>query len=302
MLAARQAPRSAAALELDIAWGAWSELGVSGWARSHRDWAVDPEPLIVVTPLIAEADARLRDEALDWCVAHWRHISRVRLRNLLRAQPGETAEAYGRFAATVNEHSGAAWPAAGQARRYTPTHRSTPPRLERNSLAWLRIRAMFGVSARTEILRYFLSHPGERVSLAALANSIGYAKRNVSEECAALHQAGVLAMRPELNRLVYYLNRDEQLRAFVGELPPILPDWTALFRITRAVACLEVAAARLPGRAVNVEANRVLTELGADFDRLRVPTQPLPRSDYWAVVQHVIDHTLTAWAQGLWHR
>ncbi|MBV9822682.1 MAG: hypothetical protein JO144_10625 [Actinobacteria bacterium] len=291
-----------ASLELDIAWGAWAELGVSGWVRSHRDWAVDPEPLIVVTPLIAEADARLRDEALDWCVSHWRHISRARLRNLLRAQPDAVIEAYRQFAGTVNEHSAANWPDAGQPQRYTPTRRSTPPRLDRNSLVWLRTRAMFGASARAEILRYFLSHRGGRVGIAALATVIGYAKRNVAEECAALHRAGVLAMRPELNRLVYALERDEQLRAFVGGLPPVLPDWTALLRITRALAALEDAAARLPARALNVEAHRVLAELGGDFDRLEVPAQPLVGNDYWAAVQYVIDDVLTPWAQGRWHR
>jgi len=300
--AARPAQRSVAQLELDIAWGAWAELGVSGWVRSHRDWAIDPEPLIVLTPLLATRDARLRDETLDWCIAHWRHISRLRLRNLLRVQASEVIDAYGQFAATVNQHSGANWPEATQAQRYIPTHRSMPPRLSQGSMIWLRMRAMFGMSARTEILRYFLSHRGDQVSVTELATAVGYTKRNVADECAALHQAGVLAVRPVLNRLSYSLDREKQLRAFVGEPPRVLPDWTALFRITRATADLAGRAPRLAAKALNVEANRVLHDLGPDFDRLQVSAQPLAGNDYWAVLQHFIDTTLTAWSQGQWFR
>jgi hypothetical protein len=295
----RPIQRSAAALELDIFWGAWSELGVSGWARSHRNWAIDPEPLIVSTPLAAARDVRLRDEALDWCISNWRRVSRVRLRNLLRVQAGEVVEAYGRFAATVNQHGGALWPGATEPLRYATTGRSSPPRLSRQSLIWLRMRAMFGVGARTEILRYFLSHEG-RVSVTTLAGAVGYAKRNVADECVALQLAGVLAVHPVRNRLYYSLDREEELRAFIGESPAVLPDWTSLFRITRATVSLGDEASRLTARALNVEASRVLHDLHEDFDRLELSPPAVLRNDYWPAVQHFVDSTLSAWAQGQW--
>jgi hypothetical protein len=290
---------SAAALELDILWGAWSELGVSGWGRSHSDWAIDPEPLIVVTPLVVAGDARLRDEALDWCISNWRHISRVRLRNLLRSQDGEAVEAYGRFAATVNQHGGAIWPGATEPYRYATTGRSSPPRLSRQSLIWLRMRAVFGVGARTEILRYFLSHPG-RVSVTTLAEVVGYTKRNVADECVALQRAGVLAVHPVRNRLYYSLDREEQLRAFVGEPPAVLLDWTSLFRITRAMVNLDEDVSRLTARALNVETSRVLHDLEEDFDRLELSPPTVLGNDYWSAAQRFLGGPLAAWAQGRW--
>lgn len=292
--------RSAASLELAVIWGAWVELGVSGWARTHRDWAIDPEPLIIVTPLIAARDARLRDEALDWCIHNWRHISRVRLRNLLRAQPDDVTHAYASFAATVNAHGGASWPAESQAWAYATTGRSMPPALSRDSMIWLRMRAMFGVSARTEILRYFLSHAQGRASVTTLATASGYTKRNIADECTTLQRAGVLGVRSALNRLYYSLDRDSQLRAFVGEPPAVLPDWTALFRLSRALVNLSEAASRLPVRALNVEASRALSELDDDLDRLELALPVLER-DYWSTVQHFINGTLNAWASGQWH-
>jgi hypothetical protein len=135
---------------------------------------------------------------------------------------------------------------------------------------------------------------------AALATASGYTKRNVAEECTSLQQAGVLAVRAELNRLYYSLDRDTQLRAFVGEPPAALPDWTALFRLCRAVVNLSEATSRLPARALNVEASRALGELADDLDRLEL-TLPVLRSDSWTAVQRFTDGTFAGWARGQWH-
>src|SRR5688572_19110350 len=80
---------------LALAWGAWAELGVSGWGRTHSSWAIDPEPLIFLTAGLGDRDPRLRDEATDWSIQNWSLISRVRLRNLLRGLPEEVQCAYG---------------------------------------------------------------------------------------------------------------------------------------------------------------------------------------------------------------
>src|SRR6266487_1665521 len=177
--------------QLALVWGAWVELGVSGWQRTHADWAIDPEPLIIATARLGDADPRLRDEALDWCIHNWRYVSRVRLKNLLRAESDEVRDAWGPFAATVSHHAGIQWPGATDAFRYTMTGRSLFESMEQPSRAWVRLRGMFGLGARTEIIRYFLSRK-RRATVATIAASVGYAKRNVAEECDALAKAGVL--------------------------------------------------------------------------------------------------------------
>ena len=90
MATARKAPPPSGTLidqAVALAWGAWTELGVSGWTATHRDWAVDPEPLVLFTGRLGDTDPRLRDEATDWCVQHWRYVSKTRLKNLQRRQP-----------------------------------------------------------------------------------------------------------------------------------------------------------------------------------------------------------------------
>ena len=66
---------SVAELATELCWGAWSELGVSGWGRTHREWAIDPEPLILLTASLDKHDPRLRDEATDWCIQNWRFVA-----------------------------------------------------------------------------------------------------------------------------------------------------------------------------------------------------------------------------------
>lgn len=285
---------------LGILWGAWAELGLSGWSRSHRDWAVDPEPLIIATALAARRDPRLRDEALDWCVHNWRQISKVRLRNLLRSETSESIEAFAEFAATVNHHAGSAsWP-GGDARpwKFATTGRSMPPVLKRTSMVWLRLRAITGLGARAEILRYFLVHPGERAGATTLASYAAYNKRVVADACIALEQAGVLTRHQVANRLYYRLDRDSELRALLGAGPPITPDWSALLHVAQAFVDLLNVEDATPARALAVEARRVLSDLESELDELNIRA-PEIQPDYWRSFRELAMTTLSSWSRGI---
>jgi hypothetical protein len=177
--------------QLGLMWGAWVELGVSGWQQTHANWAIDPEPLIIATAALEDTDPRLRDEALDWCIYNWRYVSRVRLRNLVREQPKSVRESWGPFAATVSKHAGVTWPVATRPFTYKTTGKSSLESMEQPSRAWLRLRGMFGLGARTEILRFFLSGH-RRATAGMIAQRAGYAKRVVADECELLEKAGVV--------------------------------------------------------------------------------------------------------------
>lgn len=292
---------SLADLALGLASGAWTELGVSGWSSTHGDWAIDPEPLILFTAWLGDADPRLRDEATDWCIRNWRHISKARLRNLLRNQPGDVRRAFGEFAATVNEHAGIGWPESTAPRRFAATDRSTRPALDRPSMAWLRLRAMFGVGARAEILRCFLSHDGGWMSVAGLAAVTAYTKRNVAEECDSLERAGVLSVRARGNRFYYALGRRHELEAFVGALPHVRPDWTAMLNITRELVALERMAAGTSTETLPVHVTNALRRMEPDVDALRIarPLEGVHGRDLWPAVRQVGEIHLARWSAGL---
>src|SRR2546426_5066188 len=119
---------------LELSWSLWAELGVAGWTRRHTSHAIDPEPLIIFTASLGDADPRLRDEATDWCIAYGRYVSAARLRNLLAHEAADARDAFGEFAATVNAHSTLRWPGATEPRRVQLTGRSQIVDFHRPSL------------------------------------------------------------------------------------------------------------------------------------------------------------------------
>ncbi len=274
---------------------------MSGWGSTHGEWAVDPEPLIVFTAWLGDRDARLLDEATDWCIRYATRVSKVRLKNLVQAQPDEVQASFGRFAATVARHSGVAWPRASTPRRYRVTGKSTLPPLDQPSLAWLRLRALFGLSARTEVLRFFLADPGATASVARLAQWTGYAKRNVAEACEALHEAGELRAKTIGNRFAYSLAKVALVRGFT-DLPPIRPDWTAVCNVARELAALEEEAKRSSERTVPVKVHQSLARLARPLDDLGVEPVPahLRGAALWDAVTEVDHRTLRPWAVGRW--
>lgn len=287
---------------LALASGVWTELGTSGWTASHSDWAIDPEPLILFTAWLGDADPRLRDEATDWCIRNWRYVSRTRLKNLLRAQPDDVQVAFGEFAATVGAHAGISWPGETQPRRYTVTGRSTLPPLDRPSLAWVRLRGIFGVGARAEILRSFLSRGGGLLSVARLAIATGYTKRNVADECDTLQRAGVLSVRVRGNRFYYSLRRRAELEAFVGELADVRPNWTAMLNVVRELVALEARAGDLSFRTIPVHARKALGRIQDDLDELDIeaPSDSVQGADLWPALRQLGLNHVGVWSIGKW--
>lgn len=220
----------------------------------------------------------------------------------MREQSEDVRDTWGPFAATVSRHSGVQWPLATDALSYKTTGRSSLESMVQPSRAWLRLRAMFGLGARTEILRYFLSGH-RRATVATIAQHIRYAKRNVAEECDSLEKAGVLRVHHVANRFYYMLDRTEELRNWVGDIAPVKIDWTSLFAVTSALVALEKSAERLSHDALAVEAHRVARVIDEHLDVLDIEERPsLIRPDtYWPAVRDFADRYLSAWASGHWH-
>lgn len=294
--------KNTADLVTDLCWGAWSELGVSGWGRTHTDWAIDPEPLIIFTSSIGTSEPRLRDEAMDWCISNWRHVSQTRLRNILRSEPLLATDSWGTFAATMNARAGVNWPGATTERStYRVTGRSTLRSLAEPSLVYLRMRAMFGVGARTEILRYFLFHQRFKVSANALAEVTRYTKRNIAEACDMLVQADVLTAKTAGNRFDYSLTDPRTLEDFVGSVPAIAPDWSALLRVVVTIWQVGEAVGSRSPEAAAVEVHQAIRAIDDDLVDLGL-VQPrrirgveiLSEWDQWS------SELMTDLASGVW--
>jgi hypothetical protein len=190
---------------LELLWRTWGVLGVSTWSRDGATTVVDPEALIVLTCAIA--DTRLRDETIDWGITHAHLLAPNRIRFLARGASQETTVAP--WLATVASHAPqVTWrtDAAAILDRFQPSNASraydeagpTHP-----AIAALRARAVFGTSARGEVIRAL--HPVARGALGPLSTSQIAAR-------AASSTPGILAVLNELEQAAIVHRRGSHKR------------------------------------------------------------------------------------------
>jgi DNA-binding transcriptional ArsR family regulator len=226
----------------------------------------------------------------------------VRLRNILRDRTDETLESWGSFAATVNARAGIDWPCAGSARDYQVTGKAVLRPLIEPSMTYLRIRSIFGLGARSEILRYLLYNVDfDRISAQMLADGTNYGKRNVSEAAESLAQAGILRQRVYSNRHVYSLVDEPTLKRFVGPQPSCAPEWNALLLV---VSTLFEIADRFKESSTDVllvETRRALRRIELALDANGLPG-PEKKSGIEAVTewQRWAGQLMRALAAGQW--
>jgi hypothetical protein len=256
---------------LDLAWSLWSELGVPGWARRHQDWAIDPEPLILFTALLAESDPRLRDECMSWCARNSRYIAIARLRNLLADASPELREQWGPFAASVNAESEAGWPGATEPLPLTLSSKAGVDDFRRPALIGLRLRTTFGVSARSEILQYFVARPAARASASELAEIVHYSKRNVEKELEALRKAGQLGVELRRNRLEHFVAQPDTLLLFAAPRPSYFPRWDAIFVVLEALLDYDERVLAMDPVVATVEARRLLQRVAIAAKEANLP-------------------------------
>jgi len=277
-------PTSSERLEdalLELAWSQWTELGVRGVVDRHPASSIDPEALLVLTAGLAERDPRLRDESLDWCVKHHRYLSRSRLRNVLRRLPASHRTAYDRYAATLSAAGARGWPATAEPWPFEATSKSKLADLSRPALARIRLRAIFGVSARAEILHVLAWQSSAWTSSAELAELAGYTKRNVDEELDSLVRGGLVEVGLVGNRRMVRLADRASFEALVGRPPGATPDWATIVVVMADLGAIFQASDVADPRVQGVEASRLIAALSKRTGMTALPPLPAGGPSAW---------------------
>ena len=284
----------------ELAWSLWTELGVSGVFRRHSDWNIDLEPLILLTAALADVDPRLRDESTDWCIRYARLVSAVRIRTLMGQADSETVTAFGEYAATVGAHVRTNWPGDGTPRPYQPTGRSCLDGLDRPAHFGIRQRALFGTGARAEIVRLLASDVDRTFSAAELADEAAFTKRAVEQELESLRLAGVVTWTVVHGRRRIRLARREDLLAFVGCRPRLMPRWVPLVRVLLGGLRLVARVESMPPIVRAVEANTFLRAVHADIEQAGLvrPDPSVNGIGVWDEVESWLRHVTSALAAG----
>ena len=214
---------------LDVLWAQWSALGVPGHTRSGHTRIVDPEALILLTCSLGRNDARLFDEMLDWIRLHERLVHVQRLKNMARDEEFAGLPVLRAVAAWMGHaKAGVKWrrlmelgaaPTEAEALfrgrdgKPLPVVKEPDPVFERHgflrdkvslrrhaqifdpespSNLLIRLRALFGVNSRAEVMTYLLTH--ERAGAAEIAQATYYYKRTVYNALAEMRLSGLLQL------------------------------------------------------------------------------------------------------------
>lgn len=225
---------------LDLLWRQWTTIGVSGYSSAKVTTVIDPEALLLLTLTVARHDARLFDEVLDWLEVNGGFLNVQRLQNLVKQSGFQAKAALSAVAEVLGHKSSMALKWRKLASQYShdkelslffmedgrpmPTpkicdeifqrHGLLRPAFQRRGLSGpfpgdgmpallLRLRALFGVNLRCEIL--CLLGAVDEIHPSLIAKSIGHGTRATQNVLAEMVRSGTVQVRTSTREKFYAL-------------------------------------------------------------------------------------------------
>ena len=313
-----------------FAWDQWAQLGVFAPTQRRDAWAIDPEALLLFTFEVGRNDPRLFDEVLDWLLTNEKLVSVQRLRNLcLDEADHDLAEAALTWTARARPRSGfvarnkperseAPQPLFRTAAQHVrdpdeafiafgllkpaaePSRKSRPPDLGAPINFAFRMRQLFGVGSRAEVVRFLITN-SEAAGAQVIADSAGFAKRNVNETLAALVASKIVTAFEIGNERRYSLNLVMwgQLLGFEPGTWPTYREWPRLLWALRRLArwLEDPRLDALSKYMLASEARSLMDEIGPGLSFGGVPSPVVPAAQgeqYWEYFRERVDHALSA--------
>lgn len=253
---------------LDFLWRQWSALGVAGYARSEDPWLIDPEALLLFSTHIARHDSRLFDEILDWLHVNGSWISLGRLGSLHKdEQLGDAAvlaaiadllsrdstnqkwklliRRFEKEESTANDLVRRLFPSIPVLKEPDPVflshglergkvdlrNMSQSPRPDQPATFLFKLRALFGVQARAEVMAWMLAH--EQGHPAEIARQTGYYRRSIQNVLNDLTASGHIGSTRVGREKTFFILRPDEWRFLLtwpnAETFPRWVSWAPLF-------------------------------------------------------------------------
>jgi hypothetical protein len=246
---------------LDFLWRQWSALGVAGHARSDDPWMIDPEALLLFSTHIARYDARLFDEILDWLHTNGSWINLQRLGSLHKdEQLGDSAVLTAIADLLSRESHHHKWkllirrveqpksPSSELPQRLFPSvpvlkepdpiflkhglerggiefrGMSQAPRPDQPATFLFKLRSLFGMQARAEVMAWLLAN--EQGHPAEIARQTGYFRGSIQNVLNDLTVSGHIgSMRIGREKTFSILRREEWAFLLTWPNAKIFPQW-----------------------------------------------------------------------------
>lgn len=255
---------------LEFLWDQWTQLGVAGSSVYTDNRIVDPEALLLFTAEIGRYDPRLFDEVIDWCMRNERWLSLQRLKNMAESWGSDRStrtivaiasmiyslEKKHRWhtvsRTSINQLSepnaffldmkGDPLPLSSQQDGFfAKAGLIRPPvvvrglsiRVPMNSKPALifRLRSLFGLGPRAEVVAYLLTHDSANVS--GIAQATGYSRPPVQDTLNDLVEGRFVQVYQRRNTKMYSI--DSKRWEHILETGEVFPDWVEWSHLFRAL-------------------------------------------------------------------
>jgi len=297
-------------LAVQVAWTQWASLGSSARPTepSRRPLIIDPEALILLSLRLQAEERRLTDLLRWWAHTGTALTSLQRIRTLAGDLPEDDQARLGQFARWASSAGHKTWAKYAHERGDD----EPPPRqlkgpdelwLSNAGTLMLRMRAAFGVGAKSDVLTFLIGLRGDQVTVSAISRAVSYtetAVRSVVKEMAMARLIHETSDRPALYRTPHRPWAELLELHASGDGPePVGPGWgmwSAIFaflagtdELTRRVAAEELSPYVASSRARDlIERHRHAFE----FHDIPIPrADAYPGVEYATVIQKVVEAT-----------
>ncbi len=252
-------------LLLDFLWRQWSALGVAGHSESEDRWIIDPEALLLFTCTVGRYEPRLFDETLDWLDVNGRFINIQRLKTIIKKEAFSGGDVLAAIADVMSRRAamrkwkklslaksenkapeelfykkdGKPIPSFGVPdpdferygfRRGKLNFRgySKPARTSQPAALIYKLRTLFGINARCEIMLYLLTHESGHPS--RIARETYYYQKTIQDTLVDMSLSGLIHVRSHGREKHYWLKPEEWglLLPATGEFPACA-NWAPLY-------------------------------------------------------------------------
>ncbi len=231
---------------LEAVWAQWGVLNpmlLRDTSARVPSSIIDPEALVLASLALWEAERRLVDVLAWWAARGATLLSTRRIEALRTSFPAETAERLDHFALWARQGSDTRW--KPRTTDDIPVRLGKGPselRLSGPATLLLRLRAGFGVSAKSDVLAFLLALNGEPASPKEITRAVGYADKNVRVAARDLAMGGFIEERDSYP--IGYASRPGFAAGLVrllawddsAEPVPNWSHWAAVYAFLLAVA------------------------------------------------------------------
>ncbi|MFH1957904.1 MAG: hypothetical protein ABIJ15_05465 [bacterium] len=242
---------------LEFLWKQWSLLGVAGYSRSENSNFIDPEALLIFSCTFARYDPRLFDEIVCWLDINGNLINVQRLKKIISGENFGGKNVLSAVADFMSRrHKFLKWQGLIQKEKtevkeslfflkdgtfmkqfgeinpifaehgflrgkFEPGEHPEPARLERTACLLLRLRALFGINARSEIISYLLTKKNAHPS--RIARETYYSQKTAQDTLVEMARSGLVRITSTGREKHYRLDK-EKWTGFLS-LRDKIPAW-----------------------------------------------------------------------------